>query len=77
MNEPWKTLKLKEKNIHDTFKKSDMLDETCKRRKEAISSLKQEQKELEKKLKKSLEEIPFWLRRETWAPLIENLQGSI
>lgn len=51
LNERWKTLKLKEKNIHDTVKKSDVLDETCKRRKEAISSLKQEKKELEKKLK--------------------------
>ena len=53
LNEHWKTLKLKEKNIQ--------------------SSSSIEYPVPDERLE---EEIPFWVRRETWAPLIENLQGS-
>ena len=65
LNERWKTLKLKEKNINDSVKKSDVLDETFKRRKEASSSLKQEKKELEKKLKNQNKKMKH-LRRCVW-----------
>ena len=51
LNKIAKGLKVKEKEIYEAAKKYGDLDETCKRRKVDISKLKNENKELERKLK--------------------------
>ena len=52
LNKSVKTVRMKEKEIHDNLKKNDTLEETCKKRKEAIAELKKEIKDLRRELKK-------------------------
>ena len=52
VNKSVKTVRMKEKEIHDTLKKNDTLEETCKKKKESVAELKKEIKDQRRELKK-------------------------